>query len=496
MKKRRHKPRRAAPHIVRLSRRKDLDQETAFTICKLIDHVGSEIVQDWDWDWLEGKRKNYRTLIKIPVLEKAWKILRKQEWLSLQTTNDVDKRISTITPLEGLTKLKALVLQNNLIRDIKPVCGMTRLTSLSLLTNRISDLEPLRSLRLLEDLALGGNPIKSLRILEDLPNLRALTLSSEQMPQFAECKSLPALRSLGLGIEGAVNNFSAWPDMPALKVLYVSGSPTLDGLQKFASLQTLHVTAGKFSDLSPLTALKHLTHCELSSSEPLDAQPLAKLFALRRVTFSCPKVSGLRSLSSLPALHDIGLDHKVKHKRGELAALRAELTSWDVEFKDESRNLQPSLDLQVVDQRTFDYYDSKGSYGVRADEPERDGMLSSERYWLLRQIEQALSARFEQGESADFFLPTTPGRRRTERVILYSLIAYESVREIVLTLQQILCHARNDWIIWFQSCVTEGPETVDLPEDFAEFTVWVYPNKIVATKESAEVVSRLIEWLG
>jgi hypothetical protein len=67
---------------------------------------------------------------------------------------------------------------------------------------------------------------------------------------------------------------------------------------------------------------------------------------------------------------------------------------------------------------------------------------------------------------------------------------------IVLTLQQILCHARNDWIIWFQSCVTEGPETDDLPEDFAEFTVWVYPNKIVATKESAEVVSRLIEWLG
>ena len=43
----------------------------------------------------------------------------------------------------------------------------------------------------------------------------------------------------------------------------------------------------------------------------------------------------------------------------------------------------PSLELQVVDQRTFDYYDSKTSFGVRPDELERDGMLSRERYWRL-----------------------------------------------------------------------------------------------------------------
>jgi hypothetical protein len=150
----------------------------------------------------------------------------------------------------------------------------------------------------------------------------------------------------------------------------------------------------------------------------------------------------------------------------------------------------------VVDQETFDYYDSKGTYGVRPDEPERDGMLSSEKYWLLRELQEALSVRFEHGESADFFLPLTPGRRRTEWVILYSLAAYESFREIVLAVQRILCQTRNDWIIWFQSCVTEGPDAEDLPEDFQDFIVWIYPNKIVATKETAAVVSRLIEWRG
>src|SRR5947207_2413642 len=106
------------PLIVRLARSPDLDQETAFTICQLIDHVGSDLDDDWDWDWLEGENKDYRKLIKIPFLKKAWRELAAKEWLSLQTTNDEDKRVSTIAPLAELTALRTLVLQNNLIEDL------------------------------------------------------------------------------------------------------------------------------------------------------------------------------------------------------------------------------------------------------------------------------------------------------------------------------------------------------------------------------------------
>src|SRR6266480_7235043 len=79
-----------------------------------------------------------------------------------------------------------------------------------------------------------------------------------------------------------------------------------------------------------------------------------------------------------------------------------------------------------------------------------------------------VSVRFPHGNSADFFLPITSHRSRTERVILYSLAAYESFRDIMLTVQQILCQTCNDWIIWCQSCVTEGPAFEDLPEDFRD----------------------------
>jgi hypothetical protein len=111
--------------ILELAAKTDLDQETAFTICRLIDNVGCFLKEDWDWHWLDKKRKNYRRLIDIPFLKRAWELLAEKEWLSLQTTNYVDKRISTITPLAGLRNLKTLVLQNNLIHDLTPVSGLT-----------------------------------------------------------------------------------------------------------------------------------------------------------------------------------------------------------------------------------------------------------------------------------------------------------------------------------------------------------------------------------
>src|SRR5262245_25754462 len=115
-----------------LARQSDLDQETAFTICQMIDMVGYDLVDKWDWDWLKGDNLDYCALIKRPILDKAWKKLFAKDWLNLQTTNDDDKRISTIAPLEGMTNLRTLVLQNNLIEDLRPLSGMLQLKDLNL----------------------------------------------------------------------------------------------------------------------------------------------------------------------------------------------------------------------------------------------------------------------------------------------------------------------------------------------------------------------------
>lgn len=355
------------PPIVKLARRPDLDQETAYTICRLIGRVGWDLKEDWDWNWLAGEQDDYRSLIDIPLLKKAWKVLAEKDWLSLQTTNDADKRISTVSPLTGLVNLKTVVLQNNLIQDLTPLSEMTSLRSLICYQNRISDLAPLRNLRSLEELSLGNNPVTSLRALRELPNLRELGLSTDQIPRF-DCKSLPSLRSLDVTGDKTSGSFNPWPEMPSLKVLSVWGMKDLEGVERFGSLETLGIYGGRFSDLSPLSRLKGLTHLTVCSSKPLDVAPLAQLHALRRLSVNCPKVRGLAALASLPVLHELDLDDKSNRDSKELSALRQEFTPWDAEFKHDGKGVTPSLDLQIVDQATFDYYDSKAPFGIRADE--------------------------------------------------------------------------------------------------------------------------------
>ena len=484
----------ATAAFLSLACKADLDQETAYAVCKLIDRVGWEMSEDWDWNWLDKRRKDYRPLIQTFSLERVWDLLHRKDWLSFQVTNGRQKPLTTIAPLEGLTKLRSLVLQSNLIRDVGPLSSLQKLRYLNCYSNRIEDLGPLKDLRLLEELALGDNPIQSFRVLDELPRLRELTISLDQVKAFSECRKLPHLLSLKIhGNKGAIRDFHNWPEMPRLKLLDAHGVRNLSGIERFKSLETLKLYDARLADLTPLCALKALTHIDISASKPqeLDLAPLADLYALRRVSIHHATVENLPSLSRLPVLHEVHLNNKSRRNAKELAKLRRELIPWDGEFKVENQRLNPSLSLEVVDQATFDYYNNKEPFGIQDGEC-NGGMFNSERAWLVNQLSEALSVGFE--ETTHFELPSIGGLRRSERIVIFSMQAYESFREIALRAQRVLCEMKSDWIIWCQSLLWEAPEEQDIPEGTEDFIVWIYPDKIVATKESAKVVRKLLDW--
>src|SRR6266853_969529 len=125
------------PSFLRLALKADLDQGTAYTICRVIDAVGSEIKgDDWDWDWLEGTH-DYRSMIDQSILEPAWRMLAKKEWLSLQTSSEGEPRIATVAPLEGMTNLRTLVHQDNHVADLRPLSKMSRLKYLTIYRNKV-----------------------------------------------------------------------------------------------------------------------------------------------------------------------------------------------------------------------------------------------------------------------------------------------------------------------------------------------------------------------
>jgi len=372
---------------------------------------------------------------------------------------------------------------------------MSRLKYLNIYGNKVSDLSPLRHLQSLEELNLGKDSIESLAVLEQLPNLRRLLLSMGQVPCLKRCKCLSAIQILEVEGDGSVKNLIDFPEMPSLKVLKLLGVKDTAGIEQFDSLSTLRLSRGGFARLNGLEKLKRLTHLDVSTSWPLSLEALNKLYALRCVEVYAPKVSDLSALARLPVLHEIDVDDETQCDRSELEALRKSLTPWGDEFRTAEKKASPSLDIEIVSQETFDYYDGKAPFGIKPGECE-DGMFQSERDWLVGELQNTLEVNFKEDEGehddGDFLLPGTSGLRRSERLVLNSLRAYESVGEIITAVQQILCETRNDWIIYFQSLLSEGPDTEELPEDVQDFIVWIYPDRIMATKDNAAIVRDLI----
>jgi Leucine-rich repeat (LRR) protein len=480
------------PAFLKLGRQADLDEETAFTICMLIDQVGSDVKEDWDWDWLEGKTGGYRLLIDRSLLKAAWRLLAQKDFLNLQTVDDESKRVTTITPLQEMTNLRTLGLQNNLVSDLKPLTGMANLKYLNCYSNRIVDLEPLANLRSLENLILSNNPIQSFAALERL-SLKKLSLSTDQVADFSNsCKRLSSLQALEIECEGSVDSLADFPDLPCLKILNMRNAKDISGIERLSSLSTLEILDGTFSKLDGLEKLSGLTHLEIWTSEPVSLRPLGALYALRSITVRAPQIDDLSALGRLPMLHEIHIDDEAKCNRLELAELTKWLTPWADEFKTSDKQTRPSPRIEIVSQQDFDRYDSKESFGIKPGECE-DGMFRSERLWLRRELIASIEAlKLKEGDDADFLVTNKTGFERCEAIALYSLRAYEVFREIVAAIQQILCESRTDWIIYFQSLVSEGPDFEEVSDDTEDFIVWIYADKIVATKKDAAVIRELL----
>lgn len=289
-----------------------------------------------------------------------------------------------------------------------------------------------------------------------------------------------------------MDNVANFPEMPSLRMLCVYQLKDIAGLERFASLGTLELIYGQFLRLNGMEQLKMLTHFKAWTSRLLSLQPLSALYALRRVEIRAPKADDLSALARLPVLHEVKMCDGTEYNQAELETLNKSLTPWAGEFRALAKKTSPSMEIETVSLERFDRYDSKEPFGIKPGETE-DGMFKSEREWLVGELRSTLKVNFKEDVDGDFLLPGTTGFRRSERLALYSLRAHESFREIVTAVQHVLCETRNDWIIYCQALVSEGPDFEELPEGTQDFTVWIYPDKIMATADDATVIRKLID---
>jgi hypothetical protein len=458
----------------------NLSEDEIFTVESLIEHVQWKFDSAYWDEWREIDdspwKRDYKLRLEAKHLAAAEKALAGLDWVSFQRgTNEWP--IRNLQALRYLPELAGLCLNDSEVAELGPLCACRNLRRLDLARIPARDISALAGCRKLERLNLQGTGIASLAVLETLLHLKELAISTEHLPLFKELHSLLSLEKLEIS-GGAFDSFVGFPAMPKLRAIWGAKVNSLEGIDRFANLLSLVNISGGIAELDPLRATGKLTHVNILESRVRSLAPIAGLHALRafrlHTQFSQIDVS---PLAGLPSLHEVTVKCAGREPDG-LGKIRDRLTSWDLEFLAGSARYVPSLELEIVDQETFDFYDTKSGFGLTPVDTNSQ-LLSSELGWLDRRLEEVFA--FGLDKDTDYSLPFRWGGARSRTVLLRSDRAVGFFRSIVLGMQHVLCHARNNWILYLQSDETE-----------IEFIVWIYPGKIVTTRECADRVQGLI----
>jgi Leucine-rich repeat (LRR) protein len=438
--------------------RTDLTDDEKYTVELLIEFVRSDFDPHCDDERDERfdarEAADYKPRYEPEHLKPAAESLRKLSWLSLRRSK-----------------------YRRPVRDVKALRYLPQLEGLDLSENEICDIEPLRHCRRLRCLHIDENPIKDLAPLTHIADLRELHISVDQIPTFKQLTEFRRLVRLEIGL-GTFDSFEDFPAMPELRIIWGTRVNSLLGLQQFPQLQNLVNFGGEIDSLEPLRDARHLTHVNITASRIRSLEPLAGLTELRDVFISTEAESlDLSPLEHLPNLHNVGIRCADKEPK-EIEKLQAKLTSWDVEFLATKPRYEPSFDIEVIDQTTFDAYVANMEFNV-GDEETNEQLLSSERDWLIGRFAEWFHERFKEDE--DYTIPYQSHYGRSQTVVLLSEFAVLHFREVIPVLQQSLAHCRKDWVFYLQ-----------IEEAEPELAIWVFPDKIVATIEGAEIVRQLL----
>ena len=168
--------------------------------------------------------------------------------------------------------------------DLKGLYRLVCLEELYLDSNRITDLSFLNGLEKLKILSLHENEVIDINALSYMKNLIEIDLSCNKILDISPLSTLTNLEKLSLSnYKYDITRLSKLPELTSLS-LYNCEITDLTPLADLQKLRYLELTFNSIADLSSIVKLSELEELELGYNDNLvDISPLAQLRKLRRV---------------------------------------------------------------------------------------------------------------------------------------------------------------------------------------------------------------------
>ena len=189
--------------------------------------------------------------------------LKNLELLRLSHNDIID-----ISPIKGLTNLKHLFLSHNQIKNIDAVKNLTNLESLDFARNigeeRISDISAIANLTKLKLLGLSDANIPDISVLKNLVNLETFMANDSRIEDISVLKNAKNLKILYLD-KNKITDVSVVKDLVELTELYLRNNNISEiDFSKLTKLSDVNVQGNKISDYSSLEKLTALKYVNLS----------------------------------------------------------------------------------------------------------------------------------------------------------------------------------------------------------------------------------------
>ncbi|MBP3391296.1 MAG: leucine-rich repeat domain-containing protein [Clostridia bacterium] len=231
--------------------------------------------------------------------------------------------IADIREIIYFTNLEELDLKGNRITDLTPLGSLTKLKKLDISKNftllsgdreKGLDLTPLKSLVLLEELNASGNMITDLSPLTGLACLKVLDVQNNRLKDISPLSTCIGLESLNVASNYHINSetmneqgiadVSCVANMPNLHTLIAANNviTTLEGVETLTQLEYVDVTQNYLMTLDPLAGCTALTTLIAEHNNLLDLKAFENHKTLETLNVQLNRLHYVPEILTMPAL--------------------------------------------------------------------------------------------------------------------------------------------------------------------------------------------------
>ena len=254
---------------------------------------------------------------------------------NLEELNLENTKIEDLTPLHTLHNLRYLNIKNTKVSDLTPIDDLSSLQEINMENTNISKLEPLCNLSNLVKIYAENSKVKTEQVVKlrlAQPNVTVIyqteelrnwwntidnnwrevfrnTIEIDSNPKAEQLQAIANIEELTVDSKIIINDLEPLRKLLFLKKLTINDNHIIDlsPLEDLQQLQELNVDGNAITDLNILNNMKTLEVLSIENTKVIDINPLENMKELRVLNIANTNIKNIKVLTTCTSLEELNV---------------------------------------------------------------------------------------------------------------------------------------------------------------------------------------------